>query len=238
VAHTILKEYHIWDSLYIPSCAHFIQHQDAASSPRDRLRNWLQRNPELYFKFFREILDSTAKYTACDITPSYAGLDRSVFNHIQAQFEKEGISTRAIFLMRDPVERCWSAARMKSRNSLGHTEVTSETLLTEIVSDGYQMRTRYDLTIKELEASFRADNFFIGLYERIGDIDQLRSLSKFCNVDVRPDMLDHKYNVSPKASQLDMDAARQIARHYQGVYEFVARRMPGVEQLWGGYKYL
>ena len=238
VAQTILKEYHIWDGLYIPSSAHWLKPPKGVKSPGDLIRYSLQRNPEHYFKYFCEVLDKTSKRTTCDITPSYAGLNRIIFNHIKTQFEKEGILTKAIFLMRDPVERCWSAARMNSRNTFGHTNVTSEMLLTRIMSDGYQIKTRYDLTIEELEASFDSDNVFIGLYERLADIDQLSSLSKFCNVDVRPALMNEKHNVSPKVSQLDINVARKIARHYQGVYEFVARKMPIVEQLWSGYEYL
>lgn len=202
------------------------------------MRYSFQRNPELYFKYFRQVLNNTSKRLTCDVTPSYAGLKRTIFDYIRTQFAKEDMSTKAIFLMRDPVERCWSAARMRSRNTLGHTDVTSEMLLTEMMSEGYQMRTRYDLTIEELEASFEPQNLFVGLYEKLADLDQLTSLSNFCRVETRPALVDYKANVSAKASPLDIDVATRIARQYRGVYEFVARRMPEVEKLWSGYRYL
>lgn len=238
VAATPIKEYHVWDALYIECCRQFLRQPGNLLTPIDKLRSALQHPPGLYFNHFIGLLEASARELVCDITPSYAGLQRGVLNHIRRKFEDADILTKAVFLMRDPTERCWSASRMGSRNAAGHTQVLSECVLADPMTDAFEMRTRYHLTIQELEAAFAPPNLFLGLYEQLNNIAQLRSLSSFCHVGLRPHLLDSKVNVSPKAQPLDEGVAREIAQHYRAVYEFVAKRMSAAEQLWGGYKYL
>jgi hypothetical protein len=47
-----------------------------------------------------------------DITPDYAGLNRNILEAIREKFSREGVNVKALILMRDPVERCFSAVRM------------------------------------------------------------------------------------------------------------------------------
>jgi hypothetical protein len=238
VARTPMKEYHVWDGLYLPSCKRFAESENNIENSVENLRSELQKTPSLYFSHFHNLLDHPSKNVTCDITPSYAGLKNDVYNYIKTQFSERGISAKAIFLMRDPVERCWSASRMKLRETIGHTDVSSEVVLSAINSEGHQIRTRYDLTVAELEAAFEPQSLFIGLYEKIQDVDQLRSMSNFCQVELRPELTNLKFNVSSKVSPLDVNVAQKIVKHHKSVYEFAARRFPEVVNLWGGYRYL
>ena len=56
----------------------------------------------------------TIRLTA-DITPGYAALPAERLAMIRAGFESRGVRPAAVYLLRDPVERIWSAARMDMR---------------------------------------------------------------------------------------------------------------------------
>ena len=240
VATSNIKEYHIWDALLnIPSSRKRLITKE--QSERDfglKIRFFLQQSPENYFNYFAYLLAKQSKQVTCDITPAYAGLNRATLLSIRRGFERRSINTKTIFLMRDPVERCWSSARMKSTNYTGKADVSDDQVLAHARSAETEVRTRYDKTIEELEAVFEASKIYVGIYEEMFDFPQLSRLSDFCGVLVRPELVEKKLNQSPKARPLRDDTIRMIALEYRPVYEFVAARFPQAVNLWKGYAYL
>ena len=240
VATNNIKEYHIWDALVnVPSTRN--RRITKEQSERDfglKIRYFLQQSPENYFNYFAYILAKQSRRVTCDITPSYAALKRTTLSMIREGFDKRGIVTRTVFLMRDPIERCWSSARMKSINYTGKADLTDDQVLAHALKDESEVRTRYDVTIAELEAVFDPRNIYVGLYEEMFDLPQLSSLSEFCHVPVRPELAERKLNLSPKVKPLADDTMKKIADRYRPVYEYVARRYPQARDLWKGYGYL
>jgi len=51
---------------------------------------------------------------------------QKVFKSIQDGFERRGVTLKVIFLMRDPIQRCWSAVRMRRRNARAAGNVTMD----------------------------------------------------------------------------------------------------------------
>ena len=91
-----------------------------------------------------------------EITPSYATLPLEGLQQIHAMHPK----IKIIFLMRDPVDRFFSAARMYHRKS-PQLEGGIRALLSD---QGMIARTRYDNKIKRLRKVFSADQVFFGFY--------------------------------------------------------------------------
>lgn len=239
VASNGIKEYHVWDALHLPLCRkRLVSAEDSRRDFRSAVTHALQQAPAKYFDYFDEMLKAKGAHTTFDITPSYCGLGRDVYGTIIAGFAAKDIATRAIFLMRDPVERCWSSARNTGRRKGGNTDVSEEQFIAHAQSAEAGMRTRYADTVRELEASFPASDLFFGLHEDMFEAENVLALSAFCGVTPRPALAEERIFSSPKTRPLAEDAMRKVALHYRDVYDFAAARFPRVTALWGGYRYL
>lgn len=232
-----LKEFHVWDAISLSSFSDFL----VTGTPENDvqlLRSRLQQDTSEYFLYFDRLMQEQGKRLTFDITPAYAGLSSSVFRRISDSFSERDIKTKSAFLLRDPVERCWSAARMIYGISRGHTRVPPEDVVLFAKSKRYEMRTRYDLTLASLAEAMPPDQCYVGLYEEMFEPEPLKALSRFCNVPFRPELAQNAINAREKHSELEPSTYATIARHYRTVYEVVARLYPHVTRLWPGYKYL
>ena len=85
---------------------------EGAAARYERQR-WLAGDLDRYVGYFvglaRENPEARAVY---DITPSYAALEGPELAEVRARLEAAGFEVRVIFVMRDPVERAFSAFRM------------------------------------------------------------------------------------------------------------------------------
>ncbi len=234
-----IKEYHIWDAIHL---RHLSRAQvSKANSERDlksRIQFALQQHPAAYFHYFDHFLATAKRQVTCDITPNYAGLGSDVLGSIRQGFAGRGIATRAIFLIRDPVERCWSAARMQAGLRTGNTDIGDEQVLAHVDLPGAQMRTRYDLTIAEMEKAFPAEDRHVGIYEEMFRPDQVARISAFCRLPARPEQAAKKVFATPATRTLKDETRRAIAARFRPVYDFAAARYPQVKDLWSGFRYL
>lgn len=239
VATNVVKEYHIWDALYLAEHRHMLVSEgESGLNSLNKLRFVLQKSPENYFNYFIYMMTQQAKPMTCDITPTYAGLSRDVLQLISKGFQEKDVSTKAVFLMRDPIERCWSAARQKNQIRKGQATVTDDEVLAHACLPGAVMRTRYDVTITEMEEAFAPSMKYVGLYEEMFEVENIRRISEFCGVPARPAPVREKVNATPFVESLSADTEKQIATQYRDVYAFVASRYPQAMDLWKGFKYL
>lgn len=239
VATTNIKEYHVWDALTIPCCkSKLVSVEESRLDEVRNLQYMMQQSTDFYFQFFEDLLKHTDRPITCDISPSYTGLSTKTLTQIKNGFEKRNIQTKAILLMRDPVERCWSAARMMSRKANGHMLISDDEVLAWAKSEPCEMRTSYHHTINALQSVFTPSKNYIGLFEEMHRPEQLVKLSAFCDVPLRPEFTDFNPNKNPKTTEIGIETIKEIVAFYRHVYEFVASRFPQAEKLWGGYKYL
>ena len=256
-----LKEYHVFDALDIPSCRHQLEKiqrrarklegKPAASAPnreKIRARAGFYSNPESYFDYFQGLLEQDPGiHLTADITPSYAGLSEARLRFIKETFERRGIAVKAVFLMRDPVERIWSAIRMNHRKlrtenpQAPRLKKTEEALLLEVYDKEQQSyRTRYDATIGNLERVFAPEDILYQFYERLFDDAAVRGICAFLGIDFMPPDFGRRLNASPKSSGLSESAMRKVALHYRDTYEFVARKFDrdALEDIWPGMRFV
>jgi len=237
-----LWEPHVWDGLTVPELAHFRLSRPDADSPRRRLRWRLQQSPEAYFEFFSEVCAASGATMAGDITPSYSTLSAATLLDVDRHATEHGFELVPVFVMRDPVERCWSAFRMQSSSGDDLGDVLDEEVEREFVdfarSPATELRTRYDRTLEALADSVGSDRAVVVVYELLFGGGGLRELTDRLGVPCREAAVSTRLQVSTVLPEPSGEAWAEVARFYRPVYERVAEVMPVVRARWGGYSYL
>lgn len=268
------KEWHLFDALYGGGLSVVSERIAAALTSLDTpgAREWLairlgrrpaplQRDdpalfylrcladPQLYFDHFQALLAERPGCTLTgDITPAYAFLPEAAFAAIRRELEARALRVRVVFLMRDPVARCISSARMEARMASRQQRPASQQLLDPMAAGGdwrahlaevhgsahYARRTRYDRTVQALERVFEPEQLLFGFFEEMFDDAFVRRLSGFLGIEFRPGEYAQKANASSGDSEAPAALRQAIREHYAEVYEFVSRRFGAerVRRLW------
>lgn len=229
----IAKEYHVFDSWLFPDkIAHnakirfLAQRAESASDEyQENNRYILTRSfiddPEKYFDYFKNILDSEQTWLTGDITPSYACLDIDTLSYIKNGLESRGIRVRPIFLMRDPVDRLQSAVRMfhRKRNKPATAESELRKMHERHLTFRDLSRGNYKHTIAAATTVFGEDIFY-GFYEELFQEQEIRRLCAHIDADYEPANFQEFLNYSKTDNVLE-DADRQkFALGYKDIYEF------------------
>jgi hypothetical protein len=247
------KEYHVWDGLDLPSGRlareRVMQQARRAATALEAgepahaealLRASFYADADVYFDYFASLLRPAEIRLTADITPGYAGLSVDRLAGIRDGFEHRRVRPVAVYLMRDPVERIWSAARMDLRRQ-GYPEPAADRVLRMHTREMYAARTRYDETMARLERVFPRDSIFYGFYEGLFDRDTLRGLCSFLGIDFHEPDFERQVNVSPKdLEELPEETVRTVARHFRDVYDAVRARFPDLDlaAMWPSMRYL
>lgn len=231
------KEYHVWDALDLPSGRGVRERIEKQGGDRARFL----AEPDHYFEYFSGLLSGGTCLSA-DITPAYAGLSVERLTAVRAGFTSRGVRPVAAYLMRDPVERVWSAVRMDTRrNGITHPGAVENRLAGITDGDQYDRRSRYDVAIARIDEAFGRDHVFYGFYERLFDEATLRDLCAFLGIDFHEPDLDREVNVSPKDDgDLSESTVRALVERFAPVYEAVAARFPDIDlpAIWPSARYL
>jgi hypothetical protein len=233
------KEYHVWDSLDLPS----------GKLARERIENQggeraaFLHDPDRYFDYFTGLLAPQDIRLTADITPGYAALPASRLAMIRQGFEARGVRPVAGFLLRDPVERVWSAARMDMQRRGDEAPEDPETRVGHMYKHPmYADRTRYDLTMDALEEAFPRESVWYGFYERLFSADTLAPLCDFLGIDFHEPDVGRQVNVSPKSkgAGLPENTVRTVAQYFAPVYAAVQDRFPDLElaELWPSMRHI
>lgn len=231
------KEYHVWDAVDLPSGRVVRERIEKQGGDRARFLH----EPDAYFDYFTGLLSGGARLTA-DITPAYAGLSVERLAGIRAEFQRREVRPVAVYLMRDPVERVWSAVRMDARRrGIDHPGAVENRLRKVTDDDQYARRTRYDAAIARIDEAFGRDAAFYGFYESLFDESTLRDLCAFLRIDFHEPDFGRQVNVSPKEDgELSDDTVRALVQRFAPVYEAVAARFPDVDltALWPSTRFV
>lgn len=242
----IFKEYHVFDAQDLPSEEWMLRRltrlgADAVANlragvPADAAQ--LQRlamlaDNKVYFDYFTALVTRGRKVRATgDLTPDNAMLSAARMTGIRDEFDKRGVRTVGVFLMRDPVERVWSHIRMKDHRHPDRVTGTSEDRLLHAHADEpYWLRTQYHQTLDNLSAALSPEAVHVGLYETLfRDDEQTRAISSLVGIPfVEPDFTSVR-NFSPRAvDALPEEVARVVATHYAATYRGVAERLPHLD---------
>ena len=107
--------------------------------------------------------------------PLTSSLSADTLGSIRRGFEAYAIQVRSVFLMRDPIDRIISSARMQHRkqglfDSAGEVAALKE--LCRQRPERIALRRDYEHTLKALDAAFGSSHCFVDLYEQFVHAEQ------------------------------------------------------------------
>lgn len=253
----LLKEYHVFDSLDLDHCpgqrVTRLQrlHMQARTFRRPRtehqrrriLQGQLQKGLSHYGKYFRDLVQDESLFLTGDITPEYAGLSSTRLDELRFALERLGFRVVVVFLMRDPVERCWSATKMRSR--AGKTPFSNHEearcVLTQYVETDLAFHaTRYDRTLSRISRTFGEKDTFIGLYETLFSDVEIARLGRVLGFPLRKADLSKRVNAGSEAIERPYDLDAEIARRFEPAYRaaFSLLGEDAVRSAWKSSAYL
>lgn len=175
-----------------------------------------------------------------DITPIYSALRQKEYHQIRTLLEGAGFRIKVVFLMRDPVERCYSAVRMALRAGQSNVDVSTPAalnahVLTQARQEWCVERTCYEEIIPALEDVFPAEDLFFGFYENFITEGEVARLTAFLGLEAHPPQLARRVNVSPREHDLTTETVTQLRAFYAPTYRFCREKFGAekIDQLWG-----
>ena len=229
------KEYHVFDALYVEECSgHYdsrIQEglrQLTANPPFSpgsshvfKLLDFLNNIDSYFIYFFRVARSSPRIVLTGDMTPAYCALPQHAFQMIRTKLLQYGFEPRVVFLMRDPVERCISAMRRELRKEgiVATADSEQARLLQSYSERSTEMRTRYDLTVKNIESVFTKEEVHYESYENLFNETSMRSLCNFLEINYKNPDFTKNPNPSNYKNIIPIEIRKKIFDHYSDVYQ-------------------
>jgi len=258
-----VKEYHILDTLTLPHMTGMLRkrqrdlpdlppkadHQTLLDHLSSREFLWLSlySRPGAYYDYFASLLEPDGIDLTGDITPSYSGLAVDTLVRVQDEFARRDIKVKCIFLMRDPVERLWSAVRMR-RNELRARKPDRKlapgedrAMLKDMDSDDARLRGNYHNTLQALSKAFDPADCFVGFYETfVSDPGEWQRFTDMLGVGLAMPDYGRRQNATAKNTALAEDTIRSVASSYRDSYDYVRRHFPDfdIDSHWPSSRYL
>jgi len=252
------KEYHILDGLYVPQMKFFRDRtaerfeRVAARKPKAKAkakksdnaaykealtqRHRFYNDVSSYFDYFAGLATSNGARLAADITPTYMTLPPEALQQTVQEMQARGVDTRLIFIMRDPVDRLWSAVRMARRNArIKNPDGTFDLSEADAVRKSYtaplqDIRGRYEQTLRAVEAAGLRDQTQFVFFEEMFNEDWLRGFCDFARIRYEPADFSKRVNASPGTDALPQELVQRIVHHHRDTYQAVAQSF-GTERL-------
>ena len=170
---------------------------------------------------------------AGEITPAYATLDEETFRRIRGMNR----DIKIVFIMRDPVERAWSAIRRSvSRKKRSQDSVTLRKVVAMLRRPNSAARSAYIDTIMRLEAVFPASQLHFCFFDDLRDRPEkfLSDILEFLKVDVDeakkillPPMIK-----SSGSRSIPPELEVEMAKQYLPMIRELCDRFDGPPQRW------
>jgi len=173
-----------------------------------------------YLAFFNSRVGRTHKVFG-EITPSYARISEEGFRKIR-QIHQE---IKLVYIMRDPIQKFWSALRMKERRINGYT--ASNEFYSELNGHTEAVKmTLYQNTYNNLVKVFDKDDLFFGFYETMFSDEFIRSLCEFLNIEFLPGNYQRIVNAGNVSRELSPEMIESAKERFQSVYQFARNVFP------------
>jgi hypothetical protein len=202
-----------------------------AHGDRKEYRVFDQANPnlEVYAKTFRQHLEQQPDTNVCaDITPAYALLEAKDLKRLRVALETQHFQVRALFVMRDPLERIWSQVRMHRAKgvAVGQDPYPSDQ---QGIEDMFRRRyvakrTRYSFTVRKLEQVFHPKDLQLIIYEQMFNEDFSIRLGTWLGKPFEPLQLKEKIHSTPKREELNAAIQSEVVHYYGDVYQWGEER--------------
>ena len=174
-----------------------------------------------------------ARPVVADITPAYALLPEARL----AQMQSAAPRTRFLYLLRDPVSRLWSQARMlatRRADDMAEFPARAARMLEgmlDAIRRGLPDREDYIGAITRLRSAIAPERLMILLQDEMMSAPGLTRLHGFLGIADKPGDFDRRvHEGTPLAMPDDLRARAQAALRPQ--YEFVAGLFPDLPDSW------
>ena len=194
-------------------------------------RLYMEYHPEAYLEHFRGLEGELTSHF-CEITPSYSLLPLEGFKEIKKRFEDAGLKIKIVFLLRDPVDRHWSQIRFSMRKKGGGSV---RDYFSTLEDSGWIERGRYDLTVERLNKVFGEDEVYIGFYENLFNVNEVRGLLNFLGLPDRANQAEIGKIVgrTDVREEMDDEFVVRATEIYKDVYDWCHSYFAGnVPQRW------
>jgi hypothetical protein len=212
------------------------------------------RDPRRYTEHLRRLADSDpAIRLVRDITPSYAALDAAHWQQARRDLEDAGFDLRLVFIMRDPIDRLFSAYRMGRRRSEDFNNLAAaaspleaararlrpiKASLMELMRRRPQQspflefaleemnlrRSQYERTVTAVEAAFPAEHLHCVLFEDFFNEAALRRFTDFAGIDFMPTEYAKTVETRSAGAELVPADVAELRDRLDATYRFGAER--------------
>lgn len=238
----LMKEYHIWDQS-VPKEILGSEFSAVAAwmdEPQALLRDRMLQDEDYYFIYFKNLISRKCRLTG-DFTPSYSLLQEEKLRQLTRKLVDVGFDVVVVFLLRDPVDRCWSAFRSNYRDldQALPTEGLIEKFRAFYTSPKAVARTRYEEIIskllcletsKEIAGTKGDVSVVLQGYEQMmtGEVD---ALAKALRVEAAGLTNHQVYNASPSQSLPESEVTACVSFFAQ-TYAYCRAQYPGITRYW------
>ena len=193
-------------------------------------RYWFGRRSDAWYaRLFHDA--QTKGFLAGEITPAYATLQEDVLRRIH-RMNRE---IKLIFVMRDPVERAWSAVNNALKKGVVEAP-TIEKTIERARGFGTASRSAYADTIRRLEAVFPASQIHYCFFDDLRDRPESLTLEVLSFLGVRPAaaavQLPQAVNVAAGSKPIPIEFSRELARDYLPLVGDLCQRFQGAPHKW------
>jgi hypothetical protein len=216
------KEIHFFDTRYGPDAERRRKRLLDASSIQSKantLRDLkLMGDCNGYRAFFKSNVPDHIRVFG-EITPSYSLIGAGGYNEIRELFRH----VRIIFIMRDPVERFYSHAQM-SRNRRLARGLPQNDMASMMRDPAYIERSRYEITISNLEQVFPESEILYLFYERLFRPETIRDLCNFLGIEYIPADFGRVVNSGGPRNEDWTSADREVRALFKSTYRFCKKK--------------
>jgi hypothetical protein len=230
-----------FDPWFVRTLQAYLAREGVQAMRRPLVRDLLDRvraigYPQGYLMHFQR-LGGGERPLFLDITPSYSLLSVDSYRTMRDFLQNAGIDVKIVFLMRDPVERYFSALRMEQRDRANRDQSFSASAAFDehLHTPSFHERTRYDRTIARLRQVYPAEKIFIGFYETLFHERTIGALTDFLGIAYRQPDFGHRRNVSPETEPLSREQIERGVAAFAPVYADIRQRFgDAVPDSWRG----
>jgi hypothetical protein len=229
-----IKEIHYFDNLNDGTAVDAKRWRRAVRARSRILNLWMfnylfgSRNDDWYAKLFHKA--QMRGRIAGEITPAYATLNERLFQRIRLINQ----DIKLVFIMRDPVDRAWSAVTNAFRDA---RPLTLQKALERARKPDFAVRSAYTETIARLEAVFPPLQLHFCFYDDLRDRPQILIAEILSFLGAEPDeaeniILSSKLNSSSGMRPMPVEFRREMARAYLPMLRVLSQRFEGPPQKW------
>lgn len=234
-----MKEYHVWDYVFSDLCKGFKAPLKKPDNAGAAMRRLMQESPQIYTKYFQSLISSDVNTTG-DITPSYSMINESGLKKISSTIKDAGFDLKVVFLMRDPVERIWSAVRMEKRNRLKKGENLDSNFLDSRIKQYISMkehiaRSDYKTTVQNITKVFSEDEIHFALCERLFDEKGLNTLQDFLGFKLKNVNFAERVNAS-EPEPMSEAVTKMLMEFLSPQYQFCNDSFEDTKEVWRGFE--